>query len=250
MKKQRDYTVTVSGGIYKDFKVNDDGSVTITMEMHEETEPTVKTEAGLTFVGIPVHTVSEEDEFLFYVPSNQKEIELRDKILKVLQENNNRFHDFFIPEDYTKVKLYNNSILGLGYGSESCNTWISSVKQYNCTLLSYSQYIMLLAWMLKVLTEKVGWDNKKAWTAIACNSELLSEVDWKETFGIENFLTTAKKYLLPDDPEKDKGCYQAEGGLNGRDWNYPLGQVYHDSRRDCSKKNCPYLIYGFLVLNK
>ncbi|MCR5146828.1 MAG: hypothetical protein K6B70_05745 [Clostridia bacterium] len=251
MKKQRDYKVTVSGGIYKDFKVNDDGSVTITMEMHEdETEPAVKKEAGLTFVGIPVHTVCEEDDFLFYVPSNNNEIELRDRILKVLQENNNHFHDFFIPEDYSQVKLYNSPIHSHGYGSSSCNTWIGGAKQYNCTLLSFSQYIMLLAWMLKTLTEKVGWDNKKAWSAIACDSSVLTELDWKETFGIESFLTTVKKYLLPDDTEKQSGCYQAEGGLNGRDWKYPLGQVYYDSRRDCSKENCPYLIYGFLVLNK
>lgn len=243
MKKQTNFKITISGGIYKDFKTNPDGSITISMEIHGDTQPIVVKESGITFVGIPIHTVTPLDDFMYYVPTTKDQIDLKKKIERVFAEKS--IADFFIPFDYTQVKLFNLSFGSLGYSTESCNSWIASAKKDGCNLLTFSQYIMLLAWMLKTLTEKENWDNQKAWIAIAENSELLNDLNWEKTFGFLNFLSGTKKLLLPDDPSSN-GCYMAGGGRNGNGWNYPLGQIIDDPRRDISFENHPYRCYGFI----
>lgn len=249
MKKQTTYTVTVSGGIYKDFKVNADGSVTVTMEMHEEEQPTVKSEAGLTFVRIPASTVSVADGFMWYVPENEKEITLKREILKVLGNNENNFPDFFIPEDSMKVKLFGQPLTYLGSGSASCDAWINSAEQVGHEIITISQYTMLLAYMLKVLTTNVGWENEQAWYAICQDSEQLNSLDWEGTFGFKKFLSTGKKYIAPDDVSRTLGCYIASGGINDQNWKYPIAEILYDSRSDCDKKNAPYKVYGFIALS-
>lgn len=244
MKKQTNFNITISGGIYKNFRVNSDGSVTVLMETHGYQPPAIKTESDITFTSVPITSITSDDDFLWYIPLKPSGHNLKERIREILKENT--LKDFFIPEDYTKVKLFGQPIEALHYGSESCNTWINSAALQDCKIITYSQYVMLLAWMIKTLTEKEGWRPAKAWNAICENSEILSDLNWKRVFGFKSFLTGANKYLLPDDPINDKGCYIASGGVNGRDWNYPLARISKDGRRDCDKRNAPYLCYGFL----
>lgn len=248
MKKETTYNITISGGTFNDFRVNNDGTVTITMEMHDSnTPPTVTSEAGPTFVCIPTSKISIANDFMWYVPTDVQEIELKKNILRILGDNENCFPDFFIPEDFEKVKLFGQPKTSLGYGSASCDTWINSAEQEGCTLITISQYTMLLAYMLKVLTENEMWKPEHAWYAICQDSEQLNSLDWEKTFGFKNFLTAGKKYLIPDDTRSTLGCYMASGGINDRDSKYPLARIIRDSRSDCGKKDAPYLIYGFLA---
>lgn len=245
MKKQTDYNVTLSGGTYKNINIKPDGSVTILMEILGDAQPTVETKAGITFTCIPVSSITQKDDFMWYVPSSSDEIKFKERIENIFSKKT-VLEDFLIPVDYTEIKLFGDPIKALYYGSASCDTWIRNAEANSWKILRISQYISLLAWMIKILVEKEGWKHKKAWKAICENSELLLDLDWETIFGFKNFLTGANKYLLPDDPFKDKGCFMASGGLNDRDWNYPLAQITKDSRRDCNLKDASYSCYGFI----
>lgn len=247
MKKETTHNITISGGVINEYQLNPDGTLTITMEMHNDTTPTITAETNLTFVCIPTSKISISDSFMWYVPNEQEEIDLKKKILTILGNNENCFPDFFIPEDDAKVKLSGEPITSLGYGCASCDAWINSAEKDNAKLITISQYVMLLAYMLKALTEKEGWTKESAWYAICQDSEKLKSLNWEKTFGFKNFLTTGKKYISPDDLSTTTGCYMACGGINSYGWKYPIAQIIHDPRRDCSKKNASYNVYGFLA---
>lgn len=246
MKKQTDYEITLSGGIYKAIEHNPDGSITIKLKtLGEPQPPKVDITAGLTFTCIPVSIIKKTDDFMYYVPRTENEMEFKQKVENMLSTA--EMEDFFIPVNFFEMKFRGEPINFLGCDSASCNAWISNAEYYDCEILKFSQYIGLLSWMLKTLIEKEKWEHKKAWYSICEDSELLHKLDWENIFGFKNFLGTTKRFLLPDDPSQDTGCFIASGGLNGRDWKHPLAQIIRDPRRDCNLKEASYGCYGFMT---
>lgn len=240
------YTITISGGQIGDIQKNPNGTVTINVYCFDETKPKIETKAGLTFIRIPVHTLSIWDDFLIYTPQNEAESRFKDSVVKILSQNE-KIKNFYIPENHSDILFGNLRSCDLHYGNYSCNAWIKNAQDNNWDILKYSSYIMLLAWMLKTLIEKLGWTKTIAYEAICTNSELLQHSKWKEIFGFESLLTSGHRYLLPDDSE-DSGCFEAYGGINDSSWKYPLAKISHNHRRDCGKENAPYHAYGFVCI--
>lgn len=243
MEKITEYTLTITNvGNNTRIKTNEDGSITICMDMLNDDIPKVITTAGITFVRVNVESLTLHDDWLFYKPQTKEQQKFKETVEEILK--NQTVKNFFIPKNYWKeVKFFNQPLNWTGVGSTSCNSWIHSAHKNEHEMLRYSQYIMLLAWMLKKMTETVCSLNE-AWEKICDDSISLTEINWESTFGFQSFMGS-KKFLLPDDPE-DKGCYIAEGGGHYYHYKEPLAKIHHDFRRDVSLENHPYVCYGLV----
>ncbi len=240
MAKICDYTIKIENvGENVQIKTNEDGTISMSMTMLNDDTPHLKIEKGDDFIRINVEELHTYDDWLFYTPKTEKQKNFKARISEILEKGN--IKNFFIPLDYCNLKFFNSSLKELHVGTNSCESWISSAKSHGSNMLTYSRYNLILAVMLKCLTEN-GYDANTSWSLICDDSRPLQDLDWVNIFGFKNFMGY-QKFLLPDD-ESDEGCYMSYGGLEYYSYLEPLADIVHNRRRDVSLEDCPFLCYG------